>query len=295
MIKHSFKQLEYRFKVIRAQITSDKNYRKNKFKKLFGTELDLNPPNTLNEKINYRMIFQRNNFFTIVADKVAVRDYIELVLGKEYLIPVLSLHDNINMKDFDDLPQQFVMKCNHDSGSAIICYDKTKLNKDEVIRHFRRHLKKNPYYTNREWQYKNIKPKIIVEQLIDVFEGRSKDITPEMFRIHCFHGVPHYIEVDFTTTTGKEYSNIYNSEWQLQPFTLEFSNTPYIIQQPATFNKMLELARKIAVDFDYCRLDLMSGQEKIYFSEITLTPESGQLQFHPKEWDERLGKLWRLG
>ncbi|HEI8437950.1 TPA: glycosyltransferase [Morganella morganii] len=295
MIKHNLKQLEYRLKVIRAQITSDKNYRKNKFKKLFGAELDLNLPKTLNEKINYRMIFQRNDFFTKVADKIAVRDYINLVLGEEYLIPVLSIYDNINIKDFDDLPQKFVMKCNHDSGSAIICYDKTKLNKDEVIRHFSRHLKKNPYYINREWQYKNIKPKIIVEQLIDVFEGRSKDITPEMFRIHCFHGVPHYIEADFTATTGKEYLNIYNSEWQLQPFTLEFPNTPYTIQQPETFNKMLELARKIAVDFDYCRLDLMSGQEKIYFSEITLTPESGQLQFHPKEWDGRLGKLWHLG
>lgn len=294
MLKEQLKMIEYRLKVIRTLIIDDKTYRKNKFRKLFGTELNLNYPKTLNEKINYRMVFQRNDFFTTISDKIAVRDYIDKVLGKEYLIPVLSLHDNISVKDFDSLPQKFVIKCNHDSGSAIVCYDKQNLDKDKIIQHFRRHMKKNPYYTNREWQYKNIKPKIIVEKLIDVFEGRSKDITPEMFRIHCFHGVPHYIEADFTTSDGKEFLNIYNSKWQLQPFKLEFPNTPYEIKQPATFNKMLKLARKIAVDFDYCRLDLMSGEEKIYFSEITLTPESGQLKFHPREWDEQLGKLWHL-
>ncbi|EKY3917389.1 glycosyltransferase [Enterobacter hormaechei] len=294
MIKDKLKMLEYRFKVIRAKMVSDESYRKNKHKKLFGEELNLFPPQTLNEKINYRMIFQRNDFFTTVADKIAVREYIEIAAGKEYLIPLLAVYDDIKECDFDTLPESFVMKCNHDSGSAIIVHNKSQLNKKETLLHFKRHLMRNPYYTNREWQYKNIRPQILVEELIDVFEGRSKDTTPEMFRIHCYHGTPHFIEADFTTTDGREFSNIYNQEWELQPFTLECANTPYPIEQPFTLSKMLELARKIAVDFDYCRIDLMSGQEQVYFSEITLTPESGQLKFHPREYDSYMGKYWVL-
>ncbi|EMB2344123.1 glycosyl transferase [Klebsiella pneumoniae] len=294
MFKDKLKMLEYRFKVVRAKMVSDESYRKKKFKKLFGEELNLYPPRTLNEKINYRMIFQRDDFLTIVADKIAVRDYIEHTVGKKYIIPLLAVYDDIRTCNFSTLPDSFVMKCNHDSGSALIVHDKGKLNKKEVLRHFRCHLKRNPYYTNREWQYKNIRPQILVEPLIDVFEGRSKDTTPEMFRIHCFHGRPHFIEADFTTADGREFSNIYSPDWELQPFNLECINTPCPIEQPSTLSKMLELAGKIAVDFDYCRIDLMSGQENIYFSEITLTPESGQLKFHPAEWDEHLGKLWVL-
>lgn len=205
MLKVKFKMLEYRFKILRALVVSDEDYRKNKYKKIFGTELNLSCPRSLNEKINYRMIFQRNKFFTLVADKLAVRDYIELTAGKEYLIPLLAAYDEIRTCDFDTLPDSFVMKCNHDSGSAVIVHDKSKLNKNELLRHFRYHLSRNPYYTNCEWQYKNIRPRILVEKLIDVFEGRSKDITPEMFRIHCFHGKPHFIEADFTTCDGREF------------------------------------------------------------------------------------------
>ncbi|MCD5767412.1 glycosyltransferase [Klebsiella pneumoniae] len=294
MFLSKLKMFEYQFKVFRTLFVSDEEYRRKKFKKIFGKEVDLTSPKTLNEKINYRMVNQRSDFFTLVADKISVRDYVELTIGREYLVPLLGVFEKPEEIEFSRLPLSFVMKCNHDSGSAIICNNKYDLDLENVMRHFKQHLKRNPYYTNREWQYKNIKPHILIEEKVELFRGKSRDTTPEMFRIHCFHGRPHIIEVDFTSGNGNEYVNIYNPEWELQSFTLGYANTPNPIDRPESFNKMLRLASKIAIDFDYCRLDFMASDDAIFFSEITLTPESGQLKFNPPEWDAKLGRLWVL-
>ena len=294
MLLSKLKMLEYQFKVFRTLFISDEEYRRKKFKKIFGKEVSLTSPKTLNDKINYRMVNQRSDFFTLVADKISVRDYVELAIGPDYLVPLLGVFEKPEEIEFSRLPLSFVMKCNHDSGSAIICNNKYDLDLENVMRHFKQHLKRNPYYTNREWQYKNIKPRILIEEKVELFRGKSRDTTPEMFRIHCFHGRPHFIEVDFTSGNGNEYVNIYNTEWELQPFTLGYANTPNPIDRSESFSKMLSLARKMAIDFDYCRLDFMASDDAIFFSEITLTPESGQLKFNPPEWDAKLGRLWVL-
>ena len=160
--------------------------------------------------------------------------------------------------------------------------------------HFNRRLRMNPYYTNREWQYKNIQPKILVERKLNVFDGKDQDVTPEMFRVHCFHKKAMYIEADFTCVNGREYVNIYDTNWMLQPFTLGYGNTPYNIDRPSSLDDILDIAAKLATDLDYCRVDLMVENERVYFSEITLTPESGQLKFSHAEWDLRLGRLWNM-
>lgn len=294
MLKQSYKLIEYKFRALRTLFVSDENYRRRKFREIFNKELDLSHPSTLNEKINYRMVFNRDFFLTIIADKLAVRDYVETLVGDKHLVPLLAVFDRITPCDFEGLPDSFVIKCNHDSGSSIICHDKSKIDKRKLISHFNRRLRMNPYYTNREWQYKNIQPKILVEQKLNVFDGKNQDSTPEMFRVHCFHKKPVYIEADFTCMNGREYVNIYDSDWGLQPFTLGFGNTPYDIERPRSLNKILDVSAKLATDFDYCRVDLMVENESVYFSEITLTPESGQLKFSPAEWDLRLGCLWDM-
>ncbi|HBR2801021.1 TPA: glycosyl transferase [Klebsiella pneumoniae] len=294
MLKQRYKLIEYKFRALRTLFISDENYRRRKFRKIFNKELDLSNPSTLNEKINYRMVFNRDFFLTIIADKLTVRDYVENLVGDKHLVPLLAVFDRITPCDFEELPDSFVIKCNHDSGSAIICHDKNEIDKRKLISHFNRRLRMNPYYTNREWQYKNIQPKIMVEQKLNVFDGKNQDITPEMFRVHCFHKKPVYIEADFTCVNGREYVNIYDSDWVLQPFSLGYRNTPYGIERPCYLDEFLEISAKLATDFDYCRVDLMVENEKVYFSEITLTPESGQLKFSPAEWDLRLGCLWDM-
>ena len=292
MININLKLLEYQFKVARTFFVSDEKYRLRKYNKIFGRHLSLYPPQTLNEKINYRMLYQRREFFSLIADKIAVREYVKCTIGREYLVPLLGVYDRPEEINFSDLPDSFVMKCNHDSGSTLVCNDKSQINMKQLNQHFNYHMRKNPYYTNREWHYKNIIPKILIEEKIDIYEGKCADVTPEMYRIHCFHGIPHIIEVDFTDSSGNEYVNIYSPDWVLLPFTLGYAKTPYAIPEPSTLKHIIVLAGKIGIDFDYCRLDLMVAGEKIYFSEITLTPESGQLRFEPIEWDKKLGELW---
>ncbi|NTZ51065.1 glycosyltransferase [Citrobacter gillenii] len=294
MLKQRYKLIEYKFRALRTFFVSDEKYRRMKFRKIFNQDLDLSQPLTLNEKINYRMVFNRDFFLTIIADKIAVRDYVRMMVGDKHLVPLLAVFDKIRPCDFEDFPDSFVIKCNHDSGSSIICHDKRQLNKKSVVEHFNRRLRMNPYYSNREWQYKNIKPKILVERKLNVFDGKNQDVTPEMFRVHCFHKKPMYIEADFTCVNGKEYVNVYDPNWVLQPFTLGYGNTPYTIGRPGSLDEILDVAAKLATDLDYCRVDLMVENERVYFSEITLTPESGQLKFRPAEWDLRLGCLWNM-
>lgn len=294
MLKQRYKLIEYRFRALRTLFMSDEKYRRMKFRKIFNQELILSPPLTLNEKINYRMIFNRDDFLTIIADKIAVRDYVEMIVGDKHLVPLLAVFDKLSVCHLDGLPSSFVIKCNHDSGSSIICNEKNELNKSKVVSHFNRRLRMNPYYTNREWQYKNITPKILVERKLNVFEGKNQDVTPEMFRVHCFHRKPMYIEADFTCVNGREYVNVYDANWVLQPFTLGYGNSPYTIDRPRALDEILDLSAKLAVDLDYCRVDLMVEGERVYFSEITLTPESGQMKFSPAEWDLRLGCLWKM-
>lgn len=294
MLKQQYKLIEYKFRALRTLLVPDEYYRRKKFREIFNKELNLSLPSTLNEKINYRMVYNRDFFLTIVADKIAVRDYVEMMVGDKYLTPLLAVFDRIKPCDFEALPDSFVIKCNHDSGSSIICHNKKEIDKKKLVGHFNRRLRMNPYYTNREWQYKNTKPQILVEKKLNVFEGKDQDVTPEMFRVHCFHKKPMYIEADFTCVNGREYVNIYDSEWVLQPFTLGYGNTPYDIERPRSLDDILDVSAELATDFDYCRVDLMVENESVYFSEITLTPESGQLKFSPAEWDLRLGCLWDM-
>ncbi|EQA1590684.1 ATP-grasp fold amidoligase family protein [Enterobacter hormaechei] len=294
MLKQQYKLIEYKFRALRTLLVPDEYYRRKKFREIFNKELNLSLPSTLNEKINYRMVYNRDFFLTIVADKIAVRDYVEMMVGDKYLTPLLAVFDRIKPRDFEALPDSFVIKCNHDSGSSIICHNKKEIDKKKLVGHFNRRLRMNPYYTNREWQYKNTKPQILVEKKLNVFEGKDQDVTPEMFRVHCFHKKPMYIEADFTCVNGREYVNIYDSEWVLQPFTLGYGNTPYDIERPRSLDDILDVSAELATDFDYCRVDLMVENESVYFSEITLTPESGQLKFSPAEWDLRLGCLWDM-
>lgn len=294
MLKQQYKMFEYKLRALRTLFISDEQYRLKKFRKILKKELDLSLPLTLNEKINYRMVFNRDEFLTVIADKIAVRTYVEMRVGDKHLVPLIAVLDKLNLSDLDNLPDSFVIKCNHDSGSAIICKNKRELNKSDLIRHFNRRLRMNPYYTNREWQYKNIQPKIMVERMLNVFEGKNQDITPEMFRVHCFHSKPMFIEADFTWVSGEQFVNVYNPGWMLQPFTLGYGNTPFAIEKPRALDDLLDIAERLATDFDYCRIDLMVEKEEVYFSEITLTPESGQLKFSPAEWDLRLGRLWKM-
>ena len=150
----------------------DKEYLQRKFRAKLGTSLNLDCPQTFNEKLQWLKIYNRTPEYTVMVDKYKVRDYIAQMLGEEYLIPLLGVWDDPEDIDFDALPNRFVLKCNHNSGSGMcICKDKSKLNIAKVKAGLRKGLKQDYYLTGREWPYKDVPRKIIAEKYMEDASG----------------------------------------------------------------------------------------------------------------------------
>jgi hypothetical protein len=285
--------LIYKAKIVRSLFVSDKQYLKKRFIKKLGYVPDFNEPKTFNEKVTARMIYDRCPFYTVLADKHAVRDLVANRIGTQYLVPLLGVHHYFEDIKFDLLPQQFVLKCTHESGSAVICKKKDTLDMPHVKKKMNRSLSMNMYYRKREWHYKNITPKIMIEKYVELYVDQITQSTITTCRVHCFQGKPKFIEVDITGADGIEYSNIYNTLWELQSFTVDGKkNTPLDVKEPVEFVKMLELAEQLCFKYGYSRIDFLLTKDTVYFSEITLTQNAGRMVIEPKQWDETLGLLW---
>lgn len=288
------KYAEYLIRKCRSYLMTDLNFHTARLKKTSGKIPDIKSPTTLSEKICHRLVYDHNNLYTMLADKLAVREYVASRTTRVKAVPLIGVYRRFSHIDFSTLPDQFVLKCNHDSGSTIICTNKDQFNYRQARKKLNLALKKNLYYTTREWQYKNIIPVILCEPYVDLFNNADRNSTPEMLRIHCFHGIAHYVEADFTDDRGREFINVYDRYWNLQPFRMEYPNTPVAPGEPGLFREALLAAQELANGLDYCRVDLMLKSNEIYFSEITLSPKRGKLRITPLEWDTKLGAIWQL-
>ena len=293
MVAYLMKKLEYLLKKLRTIIISDKSYLTNKFTKKLGYMPNFRIPKSFNEKVNFRMLYDKNPLYTQFADKLAVRDYVSRTIGHEYLVPILAAFNHVNEINIDKLPKCFVLKCNHDSGSSIICQNKSKFDQNKAKEKLSFHLMKNLYYITREKHYKSIAPQIICEEYIDLFANKNRKLIPETCRIHCFSGKPVYAEIDYTDEFGNEFINIYDINWQLQPVTFDYPNMLEPVPEPPLYKEMLRLAQILVTPFDYCRADfLMSDENTLYFSELTFEPNAGRTVISPLSWDFKLGELW---
>ncbi|MEE7571623.1 ATP-grasp fold amidoligase family protein [Citrobacter werkmanii] len=292
MIYYTIKYIEYLIRKFRSFFITDFYFHTTRLYKITAKYPNLKKPETLSEKICHRLIFDHDPLYTLLADKLAVREYVQTKTQLVKIVPLIGVYNKVTDIDFNKLPDIFVLKCNHDSGSTIICTDKKKFDSAKAMRKLKLALSKNMYYITKEWQYKNIRPVILCEKYIDF---SSCDITmPKMLRIHCFHSAPIFAEADFTDQNGNEFINVYDSLWQLQTFKMEFPNTPNTIQMPESFHVALAAAKELSQELDYCRIDLMLKGDEVYFSEITLSPMRGKLKITPQTWDARLGNMWDL-
>jgi len=288
------KYIEYLIRKCRSFLMTDLNFHTSRLKKISGKDPDIKSPTTLSEKICHRLVYDRNDLYTMLADKLAVREYVTSRTKRVKTVPLIGVYNKASQIDFTTLPDKFVLKCNHDSGSTIVCKNKAQFNYREACKKLDFALRKNLYYTTREWQYKNITPMILCEPFVDLFDEADRNTTPEMLRIHCFHGIAHYVEADFTDSNGHGFINVYDRQWNLQPFQMEYPNTSVEPGEPVLFRQALLASQELADGIDYCRVDLMLKKHEIYFSEITLSPRRGKLTITPREWDARLGKIWHL-
>lgn len=280
-------------KVKRAilKILPDKIYLKIKYKHKLGKKLNLKNPQTYNEKLQWLKLYDRKPMYTKMVDKYEAREYIAEKIGKEYLIPLIGVYDNFNDIDFESLPNQFVIKATHDSGSVIICKDKAKFNIGKAKEKIEKCLKYNFYYPGREWPYKNIKPRIVIEKYMEDESGfELKD-----YKFFCFNGKVKCLKIDFDRFTEHK-ANYYNRKFELLKFgeTICPPDFNKKLEKPKKFDKMIELAEKLSKDITFLRVDFYEIDNKIYFGELTFFPASGFGSFEPKEYDNILGDWLKL-
>lgn len=264
----------------------DKLYLKLLYQVRMGKKLNLKNPVTFDEKLQWLKLYDRKPEYTNMADKYAVRKYVTDRLGEGYLIPLLGVWERAEEIDFSMLPEQFVLKCTHDSGSILICKDRKSFNVTAAREKLNEKLKTNYYYPSREWPYKDIKPRIIAEKyMTDESHVELKD-----YKIYTFSGEPYLIQVDFGRFTEHK-RNLYTTDWEYIDETIEYPRDPSIqIERPKKLEEMLLCARKLSEGTASLRTDFYSINDKIYFGEITFYQEAGFAHFSSEAYARKLGE-----
>lgn len=271
----------------------DKMYLKCLYRLRMKQKLDLKNPKTFNEKIQWLKLHSRNPEYTRMVDKIEAKKYVAEKIGEEYIIPTLGVWDDPDDIDFDELPNQFVLKCNHNSGGLFICKDKRQVSREQfrqIQRQLKKELRYNYYWRTREWPYKNVKRKVFMEKyMVDESGVELKD-----YKIFCFHGKPYMIQVDFDRFVEHK-RNIYFTDWTLAPFEYGYpSKKERLVARPICLEEMLELAEKLSGNIIFMRVDFYVVSGKCYFGELTFFPGDGLEKFFPEEWNEKLGELMYL-
>ena len=270
---------------------SDEEYLSRKYQLYFGQKLDLQNPQTFNEKLQWLKLYNRKPEYTVMVDKYKVREYIAQELGEEYLIPLVGVWDNPDEIDFDALPNQFVLKCNHNSGLGMcICKDKSELDISKVKVELRKGLKQDYYLTGREWPYKDVPRKIIAEKYMEDVSGDLKD-----YKFYCFNGEMKFVMINSDRNTSRPTrADYFDRDFNWLDFTWGYSHAEVHPKKPEQFEKMVAIVEKLAKGLPHIRVDLYDCNGKIYFGELTFFDGSGFDKIEPLEWDYKIGKLLKL-
>lgn len=275
------------------RLVSDEKYLKFAYKTRMGKSLNLEDPKTFTEKLQWLKLHNRKPEYTRMVDKYEAKEYVAEKLGAQHIIPTLGIWDRFEDIDFDSLPDQFVLKCTHDSGGLVICRDKSTLDKETAKKKISRCLKRNYYYQGREWPYKNVKPRILAESYME--EEGSNTLTD--YKVFCFNGEPKTV---LTVVGGHGNESVikrrmYDTDWNLLPIGLHgkpFVNEPQ--EKPEQLTEILQLAKVLCANIPHVRVDFYVIGGKVYFGEITFFHMSGLVQLDPPQWDETFGSWIQL-
>ena len=273
---------------LRRRLLSDRRSLEDQFTAVFGRAPDFATPMTFNEKVNWRKLYDRNPLHRLVTDKVAVRGYVASRVDADYLVPLLGVFDKPEDIPWARLAAPYVIKATHGSGWNVFFADPVSLEPRETLSKLRRWLRTDYYPPARQWAYKEIPRRLIVER----FVGGTRDTMPEDFKFFCFDGLPQLIQVDHDRFTYHT-RTMYDMSWQALPVEYAYPSGP-IIPAPAGLPEMVRVASELSQGFDFVRVDLYCVEGRVYFGELTVYPEAGYGRFTPPEWDERLGAFWSL-
>jgi len=268
---------------------SDERYLKMCHFLFLSKKLDLEKPVGFNDKIQWLKLNDRKEEYTKLVDKVTVRQYISKYFGEKYLIPIYGIYENFDDINFNELPQQFVLKCNHDSGGVIICKDKSRFDILKAKKKINKILKRNYYLIGREYPYKNVKPKILIEKYMT--NSENKELMD--YKLFCFNGKVKMILVCSNRSVNLN-KTFFDTDWNFIDLIEGNHPNDKLIKKPKHLSEMIEMAEKIAINKKFVRVDFYEIDEKMYFGEITFYPNSGYEVFEPKDYELKLGELIEL-
>ncbi len=268
-----------------SHLVPDKLYLKYMHRAHIGKMLNLKKPQTFNEKLQWLKLYNRDPEQIKLVDKYEVKKYIAETIGEEYVIPTLGIYERFEDIDFDALPDQFVLKCTHDSGSTVICPDKASFDVAAAREKLTRKLKSNLFWHGREWPYKTVKPRIIAEQYITI-DGEA----PNDYKFFCFDGTVKCFKIDYDRFKDHR-ANYYAPDGELLRFGEVVCPPDFdrVVALPRLKDEMIALAEKLSAGHPFLRVDFYEISRQIYFGELTFYPASGFGPFEPVQWDDTLG------
>ncbi len=242
---------------------------------------------TIQQKINYLLIHESPDYKSKIVDKIRLHEYSMKILGKDICVPIIKIYKNINDINLSELPNKFILKCNHGSGMNIICNDKSKfdMNKSKIL--LTKWINTDYGFQNSEFQYINVKRKVFAEVFL------KDDI--EDYKIYCFHGEPKYIRVQKKLKGHGKINNYYDLNWKLTDIETglpNFYRKPEIIfSKPKNFDLMLNYSKKLSEEFVFVRVDFYNIDGKIYLGELTFTPSNLMFKLKNKQQSLFMGNF----
>lgn len=238
----------------------------------FGRKLDLKAPKTFNEKLQWLKLNDRNPLYTKLVDKYEAKKYVADIIGEEYIIPTIGVWDRFDDIDFNSLPDQFVLKCTHDSGGLVICRDKKEFDIEKAKSKIESSLKNNYYYWGREWPYKNVPPRIIAEKYMSDKSGELID-----YKFFSFNGYVDCVMVCIDRHINDPKFYFFDRDWNLKRLNVRGEEAPegFTLDKPDCMDEMFGIAEKLSENIPFVRVDLYAINGKTYFGEMTFFPDSG--------------------
>lgn len=265
----------------------DNLYLKIKYRYIFKKPLNLKNPVTFNEKLQWLKLYNRKDLYISLVDKYEVKRYVEEKIGKEHIAKTIGIFNDFKEINFNKLPQSFVIKTTHDSGGVVICKNKDFFDIEEARKKIEKSLKTDFYSLGREWPYKNVNRRILIEEYLeDESYNELKD-----YKVFCFDGEPKYIQLDYNRFI-KHQRNMYDINWNLLPIRYTYdSDKSRVFDKPERLSEMLELARKLTNGIPFVRCDFYILKDRVVFGELTFFPGSGFEKFEPNSYDDEFGKF----
>jgi len=264
---------------------SDKLYLSTLWRMVMGYKLDWNHPTTFNEKLQWLKLYDHNPLYTTLVDKYRVKEFVADIIGAEHVIPTLAVYRSVDEIDLSQLPDRFVLKCNHDSGSVVICKDKATFDLEAAKTKLDEALHHNFYWDAREWGYKNVKPLIFAEQFIEI--AGAEDLPD--YKFFCFDGKVRALYVASERFLSGTCFDFFDMDFNHLDVQNDHPNNPVVHKKPKSFDEMVAIAEKLSLGIPHVRCDLYDINGHIYFGEYTMYHMGGLSPFVPQSYDEQLG------